>query len=173
LELEEDLTNKDEKTMDYFLTLALTCTLLIYNQDQTRTASFSNEKIIKAYTRVTNCHEGSQRSNNVVKIVYFHGNDSELQPDLDVRLTRILDDVSKFYSEEFIKHGIELDGVPFEKNQSSSDLIAGNDSFSVSLGKLVPGDYRLQLTFLFPNGMAARYNKTINVDQAYLVKVKS
>lgn len=133
--------------MDYFLTLALTCTLLIFNQEQTRTASSSNEKIIKAYTQVTNYHAGSQKKENVVKIVYFHGNDSELQPDLDVRLTRILDDISKFYSEEFIKHGIELDGVPFEKinGKYNINIVKGDSSskfYNIKSGQTIVSEIR-------------------------------
>jgi hypothetical protein len=58
-------------------------------------------------------------------------------------------------------------------NQSTFDLISNNDSFSISIGRLSPGDYRLLLIFLFPNGMAYRYNKTININQEHLIKVKT
>lgn len=132
-----------------YLTLALTCTLLFYNQEQTRTNSLSSsaDKIIKAYRQLTDYHADHQRENNVVKIVYFYGNDSEPQPGLDARLTRILDEVSKFYGEEFKKHGIDIDGVPFEKISGKYifNMVKGDSSsisYNINSGPLIINEIR-------------------------------
>lgn len=71
--------------------------------------------VIKANELVREYNKGAARTSKVIKVVYFHGNDLEPLPGWRERLTRTLDDVSAFYKEEFIRHGIQIEGVPFEK----------------------------------------------------------
>jgi hypothetical protein len=71
--------------------------------------------IVKAHKLIREYHSGAEYANNVVKVVYFHGNDLEPLNNWKDRLPRTLDDVSDFYSEELSRHGVETDGIPFEK----------------------------------------------------------
>jgi len=75
------------------------------------------EKIIKADKLLIKYHLGQKRANNIVKVVYFHANNQEPLPNWRERLTRTLDDVSKFYQEELDKYDIKNEGIPFEKNK--------------------------------------------------------
>lgn len=154
--------------MNYFLPLVLTCTLLIYNQEQTRTNSLTSsiDKIIKAYNQLTKYHADHQRTNNVVKIVYFYGNDSEPQANLDARLTRILDDVSKFYSEEFKKHGLNLDGVPFEK-------INGKYTFNIVKGDSSSKSYNIKSGQTIINEIRRKTAGRIDLSKDYVLTINS
>lgn len=79
-------------------------------------SSAQSEIIISSSKYIQDYHSGAERALNVVKVVYFYGNDKEPLPDYEGRLTRTLDDVSKFYKEEFEKHNIQIEGIPFEKS---------------------------------------------------------
>jgi hypothetical protein len=68
------------------------------------------EKILRADKLLKKYHLGQKHINNVVKVVYFHSNDQEPLPNWRDRLTRTLDDVSRFYKEEFNKYGIRNGG---------------------------------------------------------------
>lgn len=76
----------------------------------------NSDKILRADKLLKKYNVGQVHSKNVVKVVYFHANDREPLPNWHARLTRTLDDVSRFYQEEFEKHGITIDGIPFENN---------------------------------------------------------
>ena len=77
----------------------------------------NKEKILKADKLLNKYHLGHKHTNNIVKVVYFHSNDQEPLSNWRDRLTRTLDDVSKFYQDEFDKYGIINEGIPFEKNK--------------------------------------------------------
>ncbi len=95
------------------------------------------EKVIKAYQLVRNYHSETEPANYVVKVVYFHGNDQAPLANWEERLTRVLDDISDFYGEEFHKYGIDIKGVPFEKNN-------GKYVFHVVQGDLSARSYNIQ-----------------------------
>ncbi len=79
--------------------------------------SFSNQELItKAQKLIKEYHAGTTAGRKVVKVVYFHGKDTEPFANWSDRLTRTLTDVSNFYKEEFYKYGIINDGIPFEKS---------------------------------------------------------
>jgi hypothetical protein len=85
----------------------------VYSQQVT--PSPKRDMIVKANDLVREYNKGATRTSRVIKVVYFHGNDLEPLSGWKERLTRTLDDVSAFYREEFKRHGIEIEGVPFEK----------------------------------------------------------
>jgi hypothetical protein len=73
-------------------------------------AILAAEQVIKRY------HAGAASNQRVVKVVYFHGKDMQPLPHWEERLNRTLNDVSRYYKEEFSKYGIKSNGVPFEKS---------------------------------------------------------
>jgi len=79
------------------------------------TPSPKRDIIMKANDLVREYNKGAPHTTKVIKVVYFHGNDIEPLSGWKERLTRTLDDVSAFYREEFKRHGVDIDGVPFEK----------------------------------------------------------
>jgi len=77
----------------------------------------NNETIINADKILKRYHSKEKNVYNIVKVVYFHANDQDPLLNWRDRLTRTLDDVSRFYQEEFNKYGIKNEGIPFEKNK--------------------------------------------------------
>jgi len=75
----------------------------------------NKKEILKADMLLKKYHFGQKHANNIVKVVYFHANNQDPLPNWHERLTRTLDDVSKFYQEEFNKYGIKSEGIPFEE----------------------------------------------------------
>ena len=103
-------------------------------------------KLLKRY----NADQG--HSNNIVKVVYFHANNQDPLPNWRERLTRTLDDVSRFYQEEFDKYGISNKGIPFEKKY-------GKYVFHLIRGSLPSKDYSKDSGLKIQNEI---YNKTNN-----------
>ena len=103
-------------------------------------------KLLKRY----NADQG--HSNNIVKVVYFHANNQDPLPNWRERLTRTLDDVSRFYQEEFDKYGISNKGIPFEKKD-------GKYVFHLIRGSLPSKDYSKDSGLKIQNEI---YNKTNN-----------
>jgi hypothetical protein len=89
----------------------------------------NKEKVLKADKLLKKYHLGQKHVNNIVKVVYFHANNQEPLPNWRERLTRTLDDVSKFYQEEFDKYGIINEGIPFEKNKGKYVFYVVKGSF--------------------------------------------
>jgi hypothetical protein len=80
------------------------------NSLSSKDAILAAEKVIKSY------HAGAEPARKVVKVVYFHGKDMQPLPHWEERLNRTLNDVSRYYQEQFSKYGIQSNGVPFEKS---------------------------------------------------------
>ncbi len=59
--------------------------------------------------------DSSRKSDQVIRVVYFYGADGEPLPDWEARLNRTLNDVSGFYQQQFLKYGIRINGIPFER----------------------------------------------------------
>ena len=77
----------------------------------------NKEEILQADKLLKKYHLGQKHANYIVKVVYFHANNQEPLPNWRERLTRTLEEVSKFYQEELDKYDIKNEGIPFEKNQ--------------------------------------------------------
>ena len=92
-----------------FLFVSLAANCFGQNIQFSKEAIMAAEKVIKAY------HADAAPAGKVVKVVYFHGYQSQPLPNWEERLNRALSDVSKYYQEEFSKYGIHSNGIPFEK----------------------------------------------------------
>ena len=110
------------------LTLASISVLGFQEQTTPSKPSPNRGLIIDANKLIKEYHSGISPANNVVKVIYFHGNDQDPLNNWKERLTRSLDDVSDFYREEFARSGVDIKGVPFEKanGQYVFHLVKGN-----------------------------------------------
>ena len=77
--------------------------------------NLNNELVSVANLQIQQYYKDVKNEKQVVKVVYFHGNDVEPAPNLKERLSRVLNVVSDYYGEAFHKFDVEIDGVPFEK----------------------------------------------------------
>jgi len=122
----------------------------------------NNEKIIKADKLLKKYHLGQKHVNNIVKVVYFHANDQKPLPNWRERLTRTLDDVSKFYQEELNKYDIKNDGIPFEKNQ-------GKYVFHIIKGSFPSKDYTKDSGMKIQNEIYNKTNKQIDFSKEHVL----
>lgn len=133
---------------------------------QTLKPSPQKDRIIQAKAVVSDYHSDAPKVNNNVKLVYFYGNDSELQSNLDGRLTRILDDVSDFYSEEFLRHRIDLKGVPFEK-------VNGKYIFHFVKGDSSSKSYNIKSGPVIINEIRRKTAGSIDLSKDYILVINS
>lgn len=103
------------KICTLFVLLAGNC--LGQNSQLSKDAILAAEQVIKTY------HAGAAPAHKVVKVVYFHGKDMQPLPHWEERLNRTLNDVSRYYQEEFGKFGIKSNGVPFERSGDNKYVI--------------------------------------------------
>ncbi len=87
-----------------------------YGQSTPLRSLFAKDAILAAEQVIETYHAGAEPARKVVKVVYFHGKDMQPLPRWEERLNRTLNDVSRYYKEEFSKYGIKSNGVPFEKS---------------------------------------------------------
>ena len=64
---------------------------------------------------ITTYHAAEPRTNNVLRVVYFVPKDGSPLPNYAERLDRVVNDVSDFYRDEFLRFGIKTDGLPLER----------------------------------------------------------
>ena len=106
--------------MKYSITTVLTIFSILFIGCQNKSTStnqpLNKDLVIAAHNKIKEYNLGKDTANNIVKVVYFHGNDIEPFPNWEERLTRTLADVSDYYKESFNKYGVDIDGIPFEKN---------------------------------------------------------
>ncbi len=76
-----------------------------------------SEKAIMASAtgRIDAYHRGEAASRGVLRLVYFHPADREPLPDYELRLERILSDVSAFYGEGMEAFGVKNGRLPLER----------------------------------------------------------
>ncbi len=154
--------------MNNIIPILLKLTLIYYypGQFQTLKPSPHKDRIIQAKEIVASYHSDAPRVNNNVKLVYFYGNDNELQSNFDDRLTRILDDVSKFYREEFLRHGIDLNGVPFEK-------MNGKYVFHIVKGDSSSKSYNIKSGPVIINEIHRKTAGNIDLSKDYVLVINS
>ncbi|MDD4972441.1 MAG: NPCBM/NEW2 domain-containing protein [Paludibacter sp.] len=134
-----------------------------FQEPSTRLKQVINkEKILKADKLLKKYHLGQKQANNIVKVVYFHGNNQDPLPNWRERLTRTLDDVSKFYQEEFNKYGIKNEGIPFEK-------IEGKYVFHVIKGSFQSKDYTKDSGSKIQNEIYNKTNKQIDFSKDHVL----
>ena len=97
------------------LTIILLVGTLAYTQQSIAQSLPNRQKVQKAYQLVQAEKAEANAASHIIKVVYFHGNDQEPLAKWQERLPRTLEAVSIFYQEEFQKHGIVIEGIPFEK----------------------------------------------------------
>jgi NPCBM/NEW2 domain len=124
----------------------------VINKEEIRQA----DKLLKKY------HLGQKHANNIVKVVYFHANDQKPLPNWRERLTRTLEDVSKFYQEELDKYDIKNEGIPFEKNQ-------GKYVFHVIQGASQSKVYTQNSGMKIQNEIYIKSNKQIDFSKDYVL----
>jgi hypothetical protein len=148
-----------------FLTILLIISALLFGfrQPPTRIKQvFNKEEIVKADKILKKYYSGQKRANNIVKVVYFHANDQNPLPNWRERLTRTLDDVSKFYQEEFEKYNIKNEGIPFEK-------IKGNYVFHVIKGSYQSKVYTKDSGLKIQNEIHNKTNKEIDFSKDHIL----
>jgi|GEM_PF-3512520 len=100
--------------------------------------AFNSETIVSADKYLKAYHSKREHVDNIVKVVYFHAADQKPLNNWQERLTVTLEDVSKFYKEEFAKFGIQSEGIPFEKQHD------GQFVFHVIQGSLLSKEYNIR-----------------------------
>ena len=67
--------------------------------------------------RILEFHGGQQSSGEVLRVVYFHGSDSQPQADYEARLDRVLADIQDFYYQQMKQNGFKsARKLPLELN---------------------------------------------------------
>ncbi|WEK34264.1 MAG: NPCBM/NEW2 domain-containing protein [Candidatus Pseudobacter hemicellulosilyticus] len=108
---------KPSSMRSFILSISLFFLVSINFAQEPTLAGPSTKNVVRSAGEFVKAYHAGQASNRKqVKVVYFHGNDMDPLPNWEGRLTRILDDISRFYGEAFRQYGIPCEGVPFERS---------------------------------------------------------
>lgn len=124
------------------------------------------EIIGKAQRLIKEYHSGTAQAKCVVKVVYFHGKDQAPLVNWKERLTRTLADISDFFKEEFYKHGVQIQGIPFE--QSEGDFV-----FHVVEGDLVAQRYTVDFGLNIQKEIHRKSNGKIDFEKDFVLVINS
>ena len=70
--------------------------------------------------RIAEFHQGAEQSNEVFRVVYFHGSDSGPQDNFRERLNDVFVDIQEFYFDEMEKNGFKAtQKMPLELETAS------------------------------------------------------
>jgi hypothetical protein len=73
--------------------------------------------VTSAISSIDDYHRNAEKSDRVVRVVYFHPSDREPLDEWRDRLSRIIDDVSGFYGGGLRRFGINDRGIQFERSE--------------------------------------------------------
>ena len=80
--------------------------------------------------RIAEFHQGAEQSNEVFRVVYFHGSDSGPQDNFRERLNDVFVDIQEFYFDEMEKNGFKATQkmpLELENGQLVVHVVAGKD----------------------------------------------
>ncbi len=105
--------------LHFFIGLSITSLLLFSCISlQTIKKAPKNLKTVQAgYQTLQSYNKNKLTFTKPVKVVYFYGKDKQPLPNFEERLNRVLNDVSNYYKEQFLRFGIAIDGIPFERKE--------------------------------------------------------